>query len=1273
MAERIDVFISSTSKDLEEFRERVIQIVLKMGAYPISMETFTPTDRNALQLCYDKLQEAEVFIGIYAYRYGYAPSSDVTFKTKEGDIYHGNNETSITQWEYQWALELGIPMLLFVVGNQDADGKSLAWPVDYIETEEPGKSRLKAFKKQMMTQHVVGFFHSPDDLASQVAAGLAKVISTRGRTIRMDRLSGRDWGEAPEVETLYGREDDLTKLESWLTSERCRLVLLLGMGGIGKSLLASKLARQTAEGFKYVIWHSLRNAPPLTEILTETIRFLSDQQEIDLPENLDDAISRLIYYLDLSRCLIVFDNVETILQEGQAGEYRDGYENYGQLLKRIAESKHQSCLLLTSREKPKEIGLLEGEQKPTRTHQVKGLSTECGTLMLADKGLSASAESWATLVSRYSGNPLALNVVAEMIREVYDGSVEDFLAEDEIIFGDIQNVIGQQFNRLTPLEQSIMFWLAIEREPFSRDSLWDNIVSFGRKREFMMALEALRRRSLIEKAEPGFTLQNVIMEYVTELLIDRFYEELTVGTINTLHTHPFLEAQTKEYVRESQVRVILKPLAAKLLATISLNELEGKLKNIVSGLRQGSVKATGYAAGNVLNLLLHLGINIRGYDFSRLYVWQAYLQGANLQEVNFSQSDLSKSSFTENFGGILSIAFSSDGTTLAAGTTNHEVRVWQVASGKQISSYIGHTDWVSSVDFSPDNRRIASSSNDQTIRLWNVETGEGLEIRQAHLYRVREVAFSPTDAILASGGGDEMVRLWDINTGQCITELKGHTGWIETVAFSPDGTILASGSADHTVHLWDVKTGQRLQVLQGHTDWIRAVTFDPDGNFVASGANDQTIRLWDIKTGQCLKTLQGHTSNIISVTFSVDGKILASGSSDRTIRFWDIDKGECYKTLRVHNEAVRALVFSPDGRVLASGSIDHTLRLWDATTGQCLKTLQGRTNPVGSVAFAPGGNMLASGSYDQIVRLWDATTGQSLKTLGGHSSSIPSIAFSPDGKTLVSGSLDHTLRLWDLQTEQSLILRGHDDWIWSIAISPDGSLIVSGSVDHTIRLWDLKTGQCRKILKDASRVISVCFNHDGTTIASGSADHTVRLWDVKTEECVKTFQGHTDLVRSVAFSPDGTLLASGSNDHTVRLWNVATGDCLGVLAQHTDVVMGVAFSPHNDLLASGSGDQTIRLWNTHTLECTAVLHGHKSAVWSISFGPDGHLLASSSHDETIRVWDVQQGHCIKTLRPERPYERMNITAVTGLTEAQKTTLIALGAIEEDAAVQGFVS
>ncbi|MBI3248821.1 MAG: WD40 repeat domain-containing protein [Deltaproteobacteria bacterium] len=283
----------------------------------------------------------------------------------------------------------------------------------------------------------------------------------------------------------------------------------------------------------------------------------------------------------------------------------------------------------------------------------------------------------------------------------------------------------------------------------------------------------------------------------------------------------------------------------------------------------------------------------------------------------------------------------------------------------------GHTDSVYSVAFSPDGRTLASGSHDKTICIWDVSQGQPQAILRDHVNSVRSVAFSLDGQTLASGSDDCTIRLWDVVRGQQRAVLKGHMHVVTSVAFSPNGRTLASGSWDRTVRLWDVAQGQQRAVLQGHTSGVTSVAFSPDGTTLASGSHDDTLRLWDVARGQERTVLKGHINDVNSVVFSPDEKTLASGSMDFIIRLWDVVSGLQPAVCQGHAGRVTSVAFSPDGRTLASGGGDDTIRLWDVVRGQQRAVLKGHMHVVTSVAFSPNGRTLASGSMDETIMLWD--------------------------------------------------------------------------------------------------------------------------------------------------------------------------------------------------------------------------------------------------------------------------------------------------------------
>ncbi len=1100
---------------------------------------------------------------------------------------------------------------------------------------------------------------------------------------------------ALDTSTFCGRREELEHLKQWVLEERCRLVVLVGIGGIGKSTLAAQLVQHIQAEFEVVVWRSLQNAPPLEEWLESVLPVVlrAQGEDIALPASLDGKLLKLMSGIRACHCLLVLDNVETILSAGQTGQYRAGYEGYGQLFKDWGETSHQSCLILTSREKPKEIGALEGTTRSVRTPgrracaslQLKGLNLESGRELFRDKGTFAGTEwEWEALVTHYGGNPLALKMVAAATQELFNGRIGELLSyvrQGLAGFDDIRDLLQRQFDRLSETEQEMLFWLAINREPTSLFELGEDVVMATSKRKLPDAMQSLLRRSMIEKEHDCFLLQPVVLEYVTDELIQCIVREMVTQTPKRLISHAFIKAQTKEYIREMQKRLILIPIAEQLLTQFGNPEAIEQQSKVL--LKQQSLQPN-YLAGHLLNLLSYLQRDLRGYNLSGLTVWQADLRQVNLAGVNFQNADVSRSTFAETLNNVLTTVFSPDGTLLATGDIDGVIHLWSVSSGQPLQAFQGHQGWIWHLAFSPDGQTMASGSFDASIRLWEVQNGRCLHVL-GHTRAVRSVSFSPQGDILASGSFDTSIRLWDVRTGQCLKILPAHSR-VYSVSFSPDGKLLASGSFDASIRLWDVQSGQCLKTLQQGSG-IYCVSFSPDGWLLATGSQDGSVQVWDVPTSRCLQILRGHTNRVWSVSFSPVcaaspegfGQTLASSSEDQTVRLWNVFDGQCLNVLQGHSDRVWSVSFGADDQI-ASGGDDAAVRLWDRFTGQCLKILRGYTNSVWAVKCSPDGQTVASGSHDAAVRVWSLQQGQILRIFKGHTAWVHSVSFNNTGQVLASGAHDASVRVWSLPTGECLhILRGHTAAVrtvryarhiaqWKAQANANGNytdeqILASGSDDHTVRLWDAKTGKCLQVLQGhTSGVWAIGFSPADPILASSGLDFLVKLWDVGTGQCFQTLEGHTGGVWAVDFSPNGQWLASGGFDALIRLWDVHSGECLQILKNVSSGVCSVSFSPDGQTLASGGFDAAIRLWDMQHGQCLKTLEGHDRTVYSIHFHPDSQTLVSSSHDETIKWWDVQTGQCLKTLRADRLYENMNIRGIKGLSDAQQATLKALGAV-----------
>jgi signal transduction histidine kinase/ActR/RegA family two-component response regulator len=718
-----------------------------------------------------------------------------------------------------------------------------------------------------------------------------------------------DWGEAIDVSLFCGRLEELATLQQWVLEDHCRLLLLLGMGGIGKTTLATKLAAQLVghggaaaeedraiqghrdaehsiqnskaqasppSPFKFLIWRSLRHAPTLSELLDDLLKLLSGQQITDLPETTAGKLSKLIEYLRQHRCLIVLDNLETLMQgETYTGQFQTVYKNYGDLLRQVGEISHQSCFLLTSREEPDEVAMLAGQALPVRSLHLTGLKTGASELLTV-KGLSGSETEYRHLIERYGGNPLAIKIISTTIQDLFGGNITDFLAAGISSFNSIRLLLSQQFDRLTETEQAVMYWLAIRREKVSLLELECDIYPKLLKHQLLETLESLIRRCLIEQSLSGFTQQPVVMEYVTERLVEQVSEEIegikhkgeeTNAELSSfipypsslLITHALLQATAKDYIREAQIRLIVQPTIAQLTRRLgSKRAIETRLAQILKQQRQQPDLEVGYGGGNLLNLLIHLGSDLSGFSFSQLPIWQAYLQGANLQRVDFAHADFARSVFTQLFGSVVCTAFSPAGDVLATGDDNGDVHLWRVADGQALLTFSGHAGQVVSVSFSANGQTLVSRGEDQTVKFWQVDSGQCFRTLQRYTSQILSVCLDADPPMLISWGTDRTIRLWNLDTGQSLAKLQGEGHQVQ-VALNTNGETLATAGAEETVTLWDARTGQILQTLYGHLDRIQTLAFRPSlaentgaSEMLASGSD---VDLAKIEAGKMELTL----------------------------------------------------------------------------------------------------------------------------------------------------------------------------------------------------------------------------------------------------------------------------------------------------------------------------------------------------------------------------------------------------------------------------------
>ena len=945
-----------------------------------------------------------------------------------------------------------------------------------------------------------------------------------------------------------------------------------------------------------------------------------------------------------------------VTRQQQASLYKEGFEIYGKLLRALKDCEPQdepsqtSCLIVTSREKPAELFSFADNDANGKLYTLEGLNELEAEALLKAFCLKGKSIDYRDLAIRYCGHPMALKLSANTVRDVFYGSIRDFLEQDISVFDDLRSILKTQFKRLPPTEKEVMYWLAINHQPCTLEDLKGDIVAKDHKSNVLYTLRSLQRRSLIQikrkDSIPSFQLHPIVAGYVLDRFIRAVFQDLMRHDLQLFNDHALMKADAEDDIREFQLKNIVHPILERLRNYCkSLYQVEEYLSDRLNQFRVHNPHRLGYAGGNFVNLLVQLsqGERLIGKDFSELTIWQAYLQKVKLQDVSFNRCELERSVFTETFSDVMAIAFSNtpSSNTPSSNTPSSNTPSSNTPSSNTLSSNTLSSNTLSSNTLSSN----TLSSN---------------------------AVSHPQPPLLAAGDASGMVHLWPTlankSSSQKLTQTcaqkyaqwAAHSGWVRAIAFVPNQSLLVTGGDDNWLRLWRLPTNnsqglsQPTQVWQKSAyDWVHAVAVSDDGAIIASGGDDK-ITLYRSHDGRLLHRFADQAgensqlqakNRIRALTFSPDGRWLASGGDDCIIRIWPVDKllqsaGAAPLPIRLtgHKAMVHTLSFSPDSQRLVSGGADKTLRVWDVESGQLKKTFVRPAGQVRSVAIS-GGGLLASGGDDCRVTLWDLNTLKPIKDFSTGQSRIWSVAFQQQGDKLLlsAGGDQQSLMLWQVEAavenQQSVSVRpvrtyrGYTNGIRAVAFLSDDRVIGGGDRGE-LSVWDTQGTRRATLPFHQGRIWSVAVDLQHARIASASDDHTIRLWNTETGQCLTTLTGHNNWVRTVAFSSHGRFLVSGGDDCTIRVWNTASGFCRRVVKPSDAWIRTVEFDPTNSRhLISGGDDQVVRRWDIKE-EISYPLAQHDHRICSVAYSRDGTMVASGSDDTTVILYDMKSSQIV---------------------------------------------
>ena len=566
----------------------------------------------------------------------------------------------------------------------------------------------------------------------------------------------------------------------------------------------------------------------------------------------------------------------------------------------------------------------------------------------------------------------------------------------------------------------------------------------------------------------------------------------------------------------------------------------------------------------------------------------------------------------KEFSPIATIAFSPDGTLLASGGRDATIRLWNIATQKQIHAFTGHNSRVSAANFSPDGTFLASASSDGTVRVWNIE-----KQRQVAVLNTQNVAgetpwhvlFSPNGSLVMIAVLNGQLILWDFQTKQILRQID-HQFSFPSIALSLDGkTLLSIASTDGRGDLkfWEVETGKQI-ALQENTQNQRLIAH-PNRNIVASFKwwSPAPVRLWDIdqKTELVQFPVDG---NVFSVAFApvIDQFALIAGGT--TIQIWDIATRKLVRKKETHTGSIVSQTISPNGEILATSHGDYSVRLWDIKSGVELVRFIGHNTVPRVLTFSPDGAMLASGK-SRTVHIWDVAHGteRARFDLTGPLNFV----FSPDSQKLIVANDFHTVQVWDIAEKKLLAtLQGEDGDARGIAatlaISPDGTHLASTEASTAIHLWNLETLRRRRLLRGhLFEIVSLAFSPDGQILTSGDSKGNVIVWDIETKKQIAAFK--SDNIRSLTFSPDGQYLLL----ETRRYGKIRYGELIAVRWRDGKEVDRLTFK-HPGLLSSVSLSQDGK---------RLITRGSQVLLWDVNLPS----LAIEPMEKQLTFWgDVKQ-------------------------------------------------
>jgi WD40 repeat protein len=548
----------------------------------------------------------------------------------------------------------------------------------------------------------------------------------------------------------------------------------------------------------------------------------------------------------------------------------------------------------------------------------------------------------------------------------------------------------------------------------------------------------------------------------------------------------------------------------------------------------------------------------------------------------------------------------------------------------------------------PNTRRLLAGTDAGTVELVDLDDGRVVHVFAGHSPQGRTMAVTPDGRFAVSGASSSSsLNVWNLETLDLAHTLEGHSQPVSAVAVSPDGRRAVSSSEDGTFCVWDIGAGSLLHRQRAHEGRVTAIAMTAQGDRIVSGSEDGTLKVWDLESGRLCFTLGGQTRGteaptpgIEALVVTVDGRraISADRSSIFTskggaCRIWDLENGALLHALERIYGGEHALAVSHDGRYAVTGKGGGVCSVFDVETGALVRTLDSHDWFITAVAISSDSRRVLSAAHSGVCWLWDLETGMQLQTLIGHGARVNAAAILADGTWAVTASNDGTYRVWNLLTEAPAFPQGHTRHVNDVSATPCGRRAISASEDGTLKVWDVDTGVLlRNLTGHASGVLRLKVIEDQQRVASVSRDNTLRVWNFETGACLYQVAREGWDLRSAAFTNDGRLACTIYADGQYDLHDLMAGEIRLAHRRGEYIRDECLLTPDGKLLLSADlMRRHVTVWDLETDRLHHMFDGYRGGIAGLALTPDGQHAVFPLEDGRLSLWDLHSGTMIRVL------------------------------------------